>query len=551
MTYEFRLLGPLEVRSDGRIVPVTSAKQRVLLAALLVDANRVVSVDELANRLWDNESTSRNTLHSYVMRLRRTLGDKAPLITRPDGYLIEVAPDTLDTTLFESWVRQARTDEPARAATLLRQALDLWRGEPLADIQSEYLRREVAPLWQERRLAAVESLIDADLRLGRHQDVATELADLTTRHPLRERFWVQRMLALYRSGRTAEALRCYTEVRAVLADELGADPSPELRDLHQAILTDDQSLAIPVPTRPRRNDLPGDIPDFVGRAEEFDRLLAVLRTPTKAVVTSAIDGMAGTGKTTLAIHAAHRLADRYPDAQLFLDLRAHSEDSEPIEPAVALDTLLRALNVPPDRIPDGLDERAALWRAELADRKVLLLLDNAATTSQLRPLLPGSPTCLALITSRRRLATWTPPTRCPWTYCRKPMRSPCSRPWSAPTGPTPIPSPHRTYCACAATCRWPSASQPPAYAPDRHGRCVHWPTDYVAKPETNSPSETVASRQRWTCPTAGSPNHNSDCSPCWASILARPSTATRQQPWATSRFLERNDYSRNSWMCIW
>ncbi|HEX4724032.1 MAG TPA: BTAD domain-containing putative transcriptional regulator [Pseudonocardiaceae bacterium] len=403
MRYEFRLLGPLEVRLDGRIVPVTSPKQRALLAALLVDANRMVSVDELANRLWDNESPSRNTLHSYVMRLRRTLGSAAPVLTRPDGYLIEVAPDALDTYEFETLVRQARGSADDRAAALLRQALDLWRGDPLADVPSAYLRREVAALWEERRLAAVESRVTADLRLGRHQDVATELAELTTRHPLRERFWAQRILGLHRSGRTAEALRCYTEVRTLLADELGTDPSPELRDLHQSILTDDPALAIPA-TSPHRNDLPGDISDFVGRAAEFDRLLAVLATSAKAVVISAIDGMAGIGKTTLAIHAAHRLADRYPDGQLFIDLRSHTEHADPVDPATALDTLLRALDVPADRIPAGLDERSALWRAELADRKVLVVLDNAGSVGQVRPLLPGSPTCLALITSRRRLA---------------------------------------------------------------------------------------------------------------------------------------------------
>lgn len=407
MNLRFRLLGPLEVRSDDRIIPVSSAKQRVLLAALLVDANRTVSADELVSRIWDDEppSGARNTLHSYVMRLRRTLDDERSLVTRPDGYAIEVAPEALDVNQFESLVRQARTtaDDLARTAALYREALDLWRGDPLPDVPSAFLHREVVPRWQEQRLAAVESRIDADLRLGRHQDVTTELADLTTRHPLRERFWAQRMLALYRSDRPAEALGCYANVRDRLADELGVDPSNELRDLHQAILTNDAALTMPAPVR-RRNDLPGDIPDFIGRADELHRLLPKPGEPARAVVISAIDGMAGIGKTTLAIHAAHWLADRYPDAQLFLDLRAHTENSDPIDPSVALDTLLRALDVPPERIPTDPDERSSLWRAELAQRKVLLVLDNASSTNQVRPLLPGSPSCLALITSRRQLA---------------------------------------------------------------------------------------------------------------------------------------------------
>jgi DNA-binding SARP family transcriptional activator len=374
---------------------------------LLVDAGRTVSNDELVSRLWDDEApaAARTTLHSHVMRLRRTLGDAVALLTRPDGYVIDVAPEALDVNEFESLLRQARTaaDDPATAAALLRTALDLWRGDPLPDVPSAYLHRDVVPLWQEHRLAAIESRVEADLRLGRHRDVTTELADLTIRHPLRERFWALRMLALYRAGRPAEALHCYAIVRKRLADELGVDPSAEIRDLHQAILIDDPSLTVTPPVARGRNDLPGDIPDFVGRTAEFDRLLALVPAAATAVTISAIDGMAGIGKTTLAIHAAHRLAEKYPDAQLFLDLHAHTEQQEPMDPAVALDILLRALDVPPDRIPAGLDERAALWRAELANRRVLLVLDNAASTGQVRPLLPGSPTCLALITSRRQL----------------------------------------------------------------------------------------------------------------------------------------------------
>ncbi len=342
------------------------------------------------------------------MRLRRTLGPaESPVITCPAGYLIEVADGALDLDRFTALLREARgIDDPARVSTVLTTALRLWRGDALSDVPSDALHADVVPALSEQRLTAIELRVDADLRLGRHQDLIAELTDLTTRHPLRERFWALRMLALYRSDRPADALRCYEAARTLIAGELGAEPGPELCALHRAVLTDDPALAAPHEPAParRRSDLPGDIPDFAGRTDELDRLLATIpdqdATGT-AVVISAIDGMAGIGKTTLAIHAAHRLADRYPDAQLFLDLRAHTEHAEPIDSAVALDTLLRALDVPPDRIPAGLDERAALWRAELANRKVLLVLDNASSTQQVRPLLPGAPTCLALITSRR------------------------------------------------------------------------------------------------------------------------------------------------------
>ncbi|HEX4724033.1 MAG TPA: BTAD domain-containing putative transcriptional regulator [Pseudonocardiaceae bacterium] len=414
MSLEFRLLGPLEIRSGDDVVPIRQAKQRALLAALLVNANHTVSTDELVNRIWDDDAppAARDTLQSYVMRLRRVLNAAgSPLVTRPDGYLIEVEPDCLDVDRFESLIQQAKsvTGDPVRTAELLRDALELWRGDPLSDVPSAYLHREVVPLWREHQLAAVELHVETDLRLGRYHDLAIELAELTIRHPFQERFWAQRMIALYRSGRAAEALRCYGVIRDLLADELGTDPGPELTTLHRSILANDPALVVPdtTPRPPPRNDLPGDIPDFAGRTEEIRGLLGALPCPAElstTVVISAVDGMAGVGKTTLVVHAAHRLAHRYPDGQLFLDLRGHTEHAEPIEPAAALDTLLRAIGVPADRIPAEPAERAAAWRAELAGRKVLLVLDNASSTGQVRPLLPGAPGCLALITSRRRLA---------------------------------------------------------------------------------------------------------------------------------------------------
>ncbi|HEX4724034.1 MAG TPA: BTAD domain-containing putative transcriptional regulator [Pseudonocardiaceae bacterium] len=417
MSLQFRVLGPIEATVDGRPLPISSGRQRSLLAALLVDANRVVTARDLARRVWDDEipASARETLHSYVARLRRTLGPWGSAVrTQADGYLIEVAAGALDLDRFTAGVRAARVadnDDPTAVSGLLGAALAEWRGDALADVRSGALRREFVPALHEQRLAATELRLDAELRLGRYQDVIAELAELTAKHPLREQLWAHRMLALYRAGRQAEALACYQAVRVLLADELGIDPGHQLQRLHQAILTDGAGIrplaehGTAAAVRLPRNDLPGDVPDFAGRAEDLKRLFEVAPTHAgTAVVIAAIDGMAGVGKTTLAVHVAHQLAEHYPDGQLFLDLRGHTPQHEPIEPAAALSTLLRALGVPADRIPADLAERAALWRAELADRRALLVLDNASSTNQVRPLLPGSPTCVVLITSRRRLA---------------------------------------------------------------------------------------------------------------------------------------------------
>jgi DNA-binding SARP family transcriptional activator len=411
---EIRLLGPLEVVSSGKLVPITAPKHRILLASLALNANRSVSAEQLIDQLWDTSppAGARDTLYTYVTRLRRTLFDATGaefIVTRRESYLLEIEDDALDLSRFERLVRQARTShaDASRTAALLHEALALWRGEPLSDVPSEVLRRELVPGLREQLVAATELRIDADLRLGRHSDVVAELRELTVHYPLRERFWSQRMLALYRSERQVEALECYQAVRRLLADELGIDPGPELRDLHKAILANDPGLT-PVavaPARPAgRNDLPGDIPDFVGRDDEIRHLAETPPAAGTTVVISAIDGMAGIGKTALAVHLAHRLADRYPDGRLFIDLNAHTEGQQPTTAEAALETLLRAIDTPADRIPATLDERAALWRATLADRQVLVVLDNAANATQVRPLLPGAPGCLVIVTSRRRLS---------------------------------------------------------------------------------------------------------------------------------------------------
>lgn len=253
--FEFRILGPLEVLWNGGLIPIRATKQRVLLASLLIDANRVVSVEKLVTRLWGEAPPggARNTLQNYVLRLRSVLcsvGDSAPLLTCPPGYLIEVAGEALDLHRFDALVRRATIvtteGDAERASVLLREAVGLWRGQPLSDLPSELLQREVVPALTERWLGALEARIDADLMLGRHRDVLPELRELTTTYPLWERFWAQRMLALYRSGRQGEALAGYRTVSGLLTEELGIDPGPELRELHHQVLIADPALTGPV-----------------------------------------------------------------------------------------------------------------------------------------------------------------------------------------------------------------------------------------------------------------------------------------------------------------
>jgi tetratricopeptide (TPR) repeat protein len=291
-------------------------------------------------------------------------------------------------------------DNDDQARELLERALQEWHGEVADGVDTPWftqLRQKLAA----ERLAARLDLGDRQLRQNDPKPLLLDLPALADRYPLDERLAGQLMLALYHGGRQADALARYDRLRRTLADTYGVDPAPPLRELHQRILTEDPTLTT---DRPRRNDLPRDITDFAGRGTEIARLLDTLEQARGgAVVVSAIDGMAGIGKTVLAVHAAHRLAERFPDGQLFLDLHGHTPGTPPIDPATALAALLRALGVPGERIPDSLDERAGLWRSHLAGQKTLVLLDNALDAAQVRPLLPGTASCLALITSRNRL----------------------------------------------------------------------------------------------------------------------------------------------------
>jgi DNA-binding SARP family transcriptional activator len=427
---EFCLLGPVMVRCDGAALPVPRGRQRALLAVLLLNAGRVVSVSEIADTLWGSAPlpSAEATVRNYVKRLRRVLGDagQARIVTRSPGYLIRVEPSELDVIQFEAGLDRARNAARdgswAAAAEHARDALALWRGEPLADVESQALALGEIPRLVELRLQAAELRMDAELRLGRPSAVVAELERLAAAHPLRERLHGLLMLALYRDGRPAEALAAYQHVRQVLVAELGTEPGADLRELHRQILTTGPVLADaepaqrpaaaarragarPAPVVPR--ELPGPVPQFVGRAAELAGLTGMLDRASaqqpQTLVISAIAGMAGVGKTALAVQWAHQVADRFPDGQLHVNLRGY-DPGQPVPAGDALAGFLRSLGVAEQDIPAETGERAARYRSLLAGRRMLIMIDNAADAEQVRPLLPGSPGCVAVVTSRDALA---------------------------------------------------------------------------------------------------------------------------------------------------
>jgi DNA-binding SARP family transcriptional activator len=397
------VLGQLEVAVDGRAVPLTTGRLRALLAVLAMSAGQTVSLQRLTDAVW-GDAPPRNptrSLQTYAARLRAELGERVVSGTS-GGLALNAASDGVDALRFERLLAEAsRQTTPDAERRLLDEALGLWRGEPFEGVESRWLDETLAPRLTELRLSALERRIDLDLAAGRQSELVGELNEWTVRYPLREPLWARLLLALDRGGRRADALERYHQLRLRIADELGVDPSPELQQVYADLLTDH-----PAP-RPATNvdvpqQLPAPPPGFVGRTAELTQLDAVDDSPT--LVITAIDGMAGVGKTTLAVHLAHQVADRFPDGQLFLDLHGFTEGIEPVDPSDALDSVLRSLGVPGEQIPPQLDGRAALYRSRLADRRVLVLLDNAATEAQVTPLIPGSPRSLVLITSRRRLS---------------------------------------------------------------------------------------------------------------------------------------------------
>jgi DNA-binding SARP family transcriptional activator/tetratricopeptide (TPR) repeat protein len=425
MRIEFRILGPIEAWCDGVVLPISSGRQRTVLAMLLLRANRVVTVDDLAEALWGSAlpPTARVTVQNYVKRLRDALGAAGTrIVTQPPGYLMRVATGELDAASFEVSLDAARKAAAAGAWEMAgpqaRAALSLWRGDPLTGVPSQYLALHEVPRLAELREQAAEIGIEAALRLGRAASVTGELRRLVAAEPLRERLSVLLMAALYEDGRQAEALTVYQQARDTLIGELGVEPGQELRDTHQRILAGGQALPpreIPVvPTtaqapaspqpqpQPRPRQLPAAVGCFTGRAPELAALNSLLG-PRDTMPIPAICGTGGAGKTALAVQWAHQAAGRFPDGQLYVNLRGYDCD-QPVSAAEALAGFLRALGVPGQDIPDQLQDRARLYRSRLAGLRVLVLLDNASGSEQVRPLLPGDPGCMAVVTSRDALA---------------------------------------------------------------------------------------------------------------------------------------------------
>jgi DNA-binding SARP family transcriptional activator/Flp pilus assembly protein TadD len=416
MSLEFRVLGRVEAWAAGAPIPLGHAKQRAVLAALLLYPNQLASIDQLIDRVWGEAppASARETLYGYVSSLRRQLRAMPPervSIVHRGGYALQIDPALVDLHRFRTLVEQARTrTDPGRAA-LRRDAVRLWQGAPLADVDSPWLSR-IRHKLQAEYLTAVLAYSEAEFGLGRHAEVVELLRETVTAHPHDERLVGQLLQALYMLGQPAQALDVYEQTRQLLADDLGVSPSRELRDLHQRILRNDVTLSgEPVDHRragrrvPR--ELPHDVHGFGGRDAELaylDRLAAGDGNPGGPGKICAIDGTAGVGKTALAIHFAHRVARRFPDGQLYVNLRGFDPSQSPLSADEVLDQFLRSLGIHPDQIPAALEERIRLYRSVLADRRILLLLDNAATAEQVRPLLPGTGSCFALVTSRRRLS---------------------------------------------------------------------------------------------------------------------------------------------------
>ncbi len=418
---EFRILGSLEAFAGGVPVRVPAGRPRAVLAALLLHANRVISAQQLTDVLWGSAPprTARVAVQNHVKRLRDTLGDsgRAQILTRPPGYLIALSEDELDLTCFESALESARAaareDSWETAAEQARAALELWRGEPLADVESEVLAARELPRLTEMHLQAVETRIEAAIHLGQGSDFVGELRRLAAANPLREHLRALLMSALHASGRQAEALSVYQEARAVLVTELGAEPGLELRELQHRILAGEPGLhqqqtaasRTAGPDRVVPRELPAVVPHFVGRGPEIASLTSLLGDGSQqpAVVISAIGGTAGVGKTALAVALAHQVANQFPDGQLYVNLRGFDPD-EPLPATEALASFLRALGVPGKDVPEDTDERARRYRSLVAGRRILVLLDNARDADQVRPLLPGTAGCAAIVTSRDALA---------------------------------------------------------------------------------------------------------------------------------------------------
>lgn len=418
---EFAILGPLSAWRGDENLELGAPQQRAVLAALLLAGGRQVSLESLVDAVWEEPPrAAARIVRTYVSQLRRALqpaGSREVIRSSGNGYMLPreaVAVDVDRFTELTEAAREARDDarNPVQASELLREAVNLWRGEPLAGVPGPYAQSQRTRL-AELYLTAVEERLAIDIELDGHAAAVAELQELVGNHPLRERLRELLMLALYRTGRQADALAVFQDTRHMLSELLGIDPGPGLQAMQQRILEMDETLlpaprsAIVGPAAPppatgplvRPAQLPPDMPALVGRDKELAQLDELLKDsenePTAPVIV-AIDGMPGIGKTALAIHWAHRIADQFPDGVLHADLRGHGAES-------TLRAFLDALGVPPDRLPDHPTAQAGLYRSLLHDRRMLILLDNASNAEDVRPLLPGTSSSVIIVTSRSQL----------------------------------------------------------------------------------------------------------------------------------------------------
>ncbi|MFJ4100711.1 AfsR/SARP family transcriptional regulator [Amycolatopsis japonica] len=402
---EFEVLGPIRIRSTGRAVAVTGRMQKVLLGTLLANANRDVPASTLVDVLWPGETDdSASKLYLHVHKLRRLLGEPDRLASGEGGYHLRVLPGELDAQRFESLVDEAVASDPRRCAALSREALALWRGEPYDGLDSPELAERARRL-TERRLAAIETLCQAELAGGGPSSLVDELTELIRRHPFRERLHELLMIALYRAGRRTAALAVYRAARRLFVEELGIEPGPELREAERRILA-----GLPIEpagsTAPAvvPSELPRTVRNFVGRTAELSELddqLALSGRDSAPVC--VVVGTAGVGKTATVVRWGNRVRSRFPDGQLYVDLRGYGPEQPP-SAANVLEGFLQALGVEGPAIPRDLPARAARFRALAARRRLLVVLDNARTCEQVRPLLPMSSSCHVVVTSRDSLA---------------------------------------------------------------------------------------------------------------------------------------------------